>query len=116
MGLIARLRWAQRARLVAEALGDATPVRVVGCPPLAEVLAESGKTIAATDGSEAGAVVGTSEAVLREEVRAGGVVVLVGRGAREEAMRQALCAGLVELEQRVAGRAVVTSGRTKRLP
>jgi hypothetical protein len=43
-------------------------------------------------------------------VRDGGVIVLVDRGRAPEASRRALCAGLGELEQRHAGRAVVTSG------
>ncbi|MEO8701080.1 MAG: hypothetical protein ABI867_13610 [Kofleriaceae bacterium] len=43
-------------------------------------------------------------------VRDGGAVVLVDRGRAPEASRRALCAGLTELEQRHAGRAVITSG------
>lgn len=43
-------------------------------------------------------------------VRDGGAVVLVDRGRAAEASRRALCAGLSELEQRRAGRSVVTSG------
>ncbi len=43
-------------------------------------------------------------------VRDGGVIVLVDRGRAPEASRRALCAGLGELEQRHAGRVVVTSG------
>jgi hypothetical protein len=43
-------------------------------------------------------------------VRDGGAIVFVDRGAAQEASRRALCAGLSELEQRRAGRAVVTSG------
>jgi hypothetical protein len=38
------------------------------------------------------------------------VLVLVDRGRAAEASRRALCAGLTELEQRHAGRLVVTSG------
>jgi uncharacterized protein YjeT (DUF2065 family) len=40
----------------------------------------------------------------------GGAVVLVDRGGAPEASKRALCAGLTELEQRHAGRVVVTSG------
>jgi hypothetical protein len=111
------MRWGSRARLVAEALGDASPVRVVACPPLAEVLAESGRAL--TGDGDAAALVAVTHNGLEEWIgalREGGVIVLVESGSREEAMRRALCAGLVELEQRVAGRAVVTSGRTRRLP
>lgn len=43
-------------------------------------------------------------------VRDGGAVVLVDKGHATEASRRALCAGLSELEQRHAGRAVITSG------
>lgn len=43
-------------------------------------------------------------------VRDGGAIVFVDRGHAQEASRRALCAGLTELEQRRAGRAVITSG------
>ena len=43
-------------------------------------------------------------------VRDGGAIVLVDRGRAPEASKRALCAGLTELEQRHAGRVVVTSG------
>lgn len=43
-------------------------------------------------------------------VRDGGAIVFVDRGHAQEASRRALCAGLGELEQRRAGRAVITSG------
>ena len=43
-------------------------------------------------------------------VRDGGAIVLVDRGHAALASRRALCAGLSEIEQRHAGRAVVTSG------
>ncbi|HEU0037597.1 MAG TPA: hypothetical protein VFQ53_43600 [Kofleriaceae bacterium] len=43
-------------------------------------------------------------------VRDGGLLVFVDRGRETEASRRALCAGLTELEQRHAGRTVVTSG------
>jgi nicotinamidase-related amidase len=53
------------------------------------------------------------EATLRAwcaRVRDGGAVVLVDRRGAAIATRRALCAGLSELEQRHAGRSVVTSG------
>ncbi len=71
------------------------------------------------DGSLA-ALVGTGGAdatVLSEwsrAVRHGGVLVLVDRVAAEEHTRRALCAGLVDLEQRTAGRLTITSGRVHR--
>jgi SAM-dependent methyltransferase len=43
-------------------------------------------------------------------VRDGGVLVFVDRGHAPEASRRALCAGLTEIEQRHAGRTIVTSG------
>jgi hypothetical protein len=43
-------------------------------------------------------------------IRDGGTMVFVDRGRATEASRRALCAGLTELEQRHAGRAVITSG------
>jgi hypothetical protein len=43
-------------------------------------------------------------------VRDGGALVLVDRGRAPEASRRALCAGLTEIEQRRAGRAIITSG------
>jgi hypothetical protein len=43
-------------------------------------------------------------------VRDGGAIVFVDKGRAAEASRRALCAGLSELEQRHAGRTVITSG------
>jgi hypothetical protein len=48
-------------------------------------------------------------------VRDGGAIVLVDRGRAPEASRRALCAGLSEIEQRHAGRVVVTSGLVSHL-
>jgi hypothetical protein len=48
-------------------------------------------------------------------VRDGGAIVLVDRGRPAEATRRALCGGLSELEQRHAGRAVITSGLVSHL-
>ena len=53
------------------------------------------------------------ETTLREwtrVVRDGGTLVFVDRGHAPEASRRALCVGLSEIEQRHAGRVVVTSG------
>jgi hypothetical protein len=58
------------------------------------------------------------ETALREwtrVVRDGGAIVLVDRGHAPEASRRALCGGLTEIEQRHAGRAVVTSGLVSHL-
>jgi hypothetical protein len=43
-------------------------------------------------------------------VRDGGAIVIVDKGSADEASRRALCAGLTEIEQRHAGRSVITSG------
>ncbi|CAN5356015.1 hypothetical protein BH11MYX1_BH11MYX1_17950 [soil metagenome] len=48
-------------------------------------------------------------------VRDGGAIVFVDRGHAPEASRRALCGGLTELEQRRAGRFVVTSGLVSHL-
>jgi hypothetical protein len=48
-------------------------------------------------------------------VRDGGAIVLVDRGHPHEASRRALCAGLTEIQQRQAGRAVITSGLVSHL-
>src|SRR5262249_40707887 len=48
-------------------------------------------------------------------VRDGGVVVIVDRGPPHEASRRALCGGLSEIEQRHAGRAIITSGLVSHL-
>ena len=48
-------------------------------------------------------------------VRDGGTLVLVDRGHPHEASRRALCGGLTEIEQRHAGRAVITSGLVSHL-
>jgi hypothetical protein len=44
-------------------------------------------------------------------VTPGGMLVLVDRGQASELARRALCGGLTAVEQRVAGRVLVTSGR-----
>lgn len=48
-------------------------------------------------------------------VRDGGAIVFVDRGRPHEASRRALCGGLSEVEQRHAGRAVITSGLVSHL-
>jgi len=48
-------------------------------------------------------------------VRDGGTIVFVDRGHVHEASRRALCGGLTEIEQRHAGRAVITSGLVSHL-
>lgn len=48
-------------------------------------------------------------------VRDGGAIIFVDKGHASEAARRALCAGLSELEQRHAGRTVITSGLVSHL-
>lgn len=48
-------------------------------------------------------------------VRDGGVIVIVDRAPPAEIARRALCSGLTEIEQRRAGRKVVTSGCVAKL-
>src|SRR5262249_10871417 len=58
------------------------------------------------------------EATLRDwsrVVRDGGAIVFVDRGRPHESSRRALCGGLSEIEQRHAGRAVITSGLVSHL-
>lgn len=115
------------------------PIVVVGHAKLAAALADSREVIAvgvtaraakrltnvhadttALDAGSCAAVVGadvTEDAQWAETLRAwsrivrdGGAIVLVDRGNAAEASRRALCAGLGELEQRHAGRSVITSG------
>ena len=48
-------------------------------------------------------------------VRDGGVIVFVDRGHATQASHRALCSGLTEIEQRHAGRTVITSGLVSHL-
>jgi SAM-dependent methyltransferase len=60
----------------------------------------------------------TWEALLAEWCRAvapGGVVIAVDRGQPAEMGRRALCGGLTAVEQRGAGRTVITTGRWRPL-
>jgi hypothetical protein len=114
-------------------VGDAKLGKALGAEGVDVVVVAGGKPpkgVAAIDGGtvdripvdsrDAAAVVGVGAtargdcaAVLAEwsrVVRDGGAVVMVDRGAATDATRRALCAGLAEIEQRVAGRVIVTSG------
>ena len=106
---------------LAAALGAQREVIAVGMSPRAAKKLTS--TLEDTSSLEAGslaAVIGvdvtddaTWETTLREwsrVVRDGGAIVMVDRGHGPEASRRALCAGFTEIEQRHAGRTVVTSG------
>lgn len=106
---------------LAKALAANREVVAVGMSARASKLL--GDTLADTTTLDAGsivAVIGVDVATnegwvetLREwarVVRDGGAIVLVDRGHATEASRRALCAGLTEIEQRQAGRTIVTSG------
>jgi hypothetical protein len=86
---------------------DSPPVRA-----RTDALPVADRTLAALVGWGAGAREDWAD-VLAEWSRAvadGGVLVMVDRGAPAELSRRALCGGLAELQQRPAGRMVVTSG------
>ena len=111
---------------LAKLLGAAREVIPVGLSPRAA--RKLSKAIADLDGvapASLAAVVGVDlasddnwQAVLRSwsrVVRDGGAIVFVDRGHPHEASRRALCGGLSEIEQRHAGRAVITSGLVSHL-
>jgi len=134
MGILASLGWGRASKLVMAALAAASatdgPIIVVGAPGLARLLADQGLGVLPPGRSRASidalldSVTGGSLAAIvardagepgdgwRRALRPGGAVVLVGGADAAEQSRQALCAGLVDLEQRRAGRLVITSGRT----
>ncbi|MBX3162056.1 MAG: hypothetical protein KF773_39200 [Deltaproteobacteria bacterium] len=106
---------------IAAALAAVREVTPVGLSPRAakKLAGAVADTSGIADGSLA-AVVGmaiagdeawaATLAAWSRTVRDGGAIVFVDRGYAPEASRRALCAGLSELEQRRAGRAVITSG------
>ena len=113
------------ARLAA-ALGQAREVIPVALPArAARKLPGAVADLAGVAPASLAAVVGAGllatadwEATIRgwaRVVRDGGVIVLVDRGHPHEASRRALCGGLGEIEQRHAGRAVITSGLVSHL-
>jgi hypothetical protein len=63
-----------------------------------------GSDVAADDAWE------TTLARWTQVVRDRGVIVFIDKGHAAEASRRALCAGLSEIEQRHAGRSIITSG------
>ncbi|MBA3451878.1 MAG: class I SAM-dependent methyltransferase [Deltaproteobacteria bacterium] len=108
---------------LAAALGESAQREVIAVGMSPRAAKKLANTLADTSSLEAGsldAVIGIDvstnpqwDATLREwarVVRDGGAVVMVDRGHAPEASRRALCAGFTEIEQRHAGRNVVTSG------
>jgi hypothetical protein len=108
------------AKLAAALAATREVVTVAPGKRAAKKLATALADLSSVEAGSLAAVVGVGagdddawEAKLREwtrVVRDGGAVVLVDRVRAHEASRRALCAGLSELEQRHAGRVVVTSG------
>lgn len=108
------------ARLAA-ALGETREVIPIGLSArAAKKLRGIARELSAIEPASLAAVVGVDLAVAPgwEEalrgwsrvVKDGGAIVFVDRGHAHEASRRALCGGLTEIEQRRAGRAVITSG------
>ena len=112
---------AERGRRVV-AIADAPRAlrrkRVDGAYASGAALPMQDSALAAVVGVGAGSVPAWAE-LLREwsrVVEEGGAVVMVDRGARPELSRRALCGGLMDLEQRVAGRTVITRGLVAKIP
>ena len=102
---------------IAAALATGRTVLVVGLPPrAAKKRPDALPDLSSIEPRSLAAVIGVDVedgAALAEwsrVVRDGGVIILVDRGNAPTASKRALCTGLTELEQRHAGRVVVTSG------
>jgi hypothetical protein len=111
---------------LAIALGATRTVIPVGLSPrAAKKLRGAARELAALEPGSLAAVVGVDlatadawEQLLHDwsrVVRDGGALVIVDRGHAFEASRRALCGGLTEIEQRRAGRSVITSGLVSHL-
>jgi hypothetical protein len=111
---------------LAVALGAAREVIPLGLSPrAAKKLRGKARELAVLEPASLAAVVGVDlataagwEDALRgwsRVVRDGGAIVIVDRGHPFEASRRALCGGLTEIEQRRAGRSVITSGLVSHL-
>jgi hypothetical protein len=101
---------ARAARKLPRAIADLATVEPAS---LAAVIATGAAVIStglATDGDWEATIRGWARVV-----RDGGAIVFVDRGHPHEASRRALCGGLTEIEQRRAGRAVITSGLVSHL-
>ncbi|HMG52649.1 MAG TPA: hypothetical protein VK601_04185 [Kofleriaceae bacterium] len=111
---------------LAAALGATRQVIPVGLSPrAAKKLRGAARELAELAPASLAAVVGVDlatavawELVIADwsrVVRDGGALVIVDRGHAFEASRRALCGGLTEIEQRRAGRSVITSGLVSHL-
>ncbi len=106
---------------LASALGEKREVIAVGVSPrAAKKLTNALPDTGSIAGRSCAAVIGvdviaddawaTTLSAWSRCVRDGGAIVFVDKGRAEEASRRALCAGLSEIEQRHAGRQIITSG------
>lgn len=111
---------------LAVALGAAREVIPIGLSPrAAKKLRGKARELATLEPASLAAVVGVDLATAEgwedalhgwsRVVRDGGAIVIVDRGHPFEASRRALCGGLTEIEQRRAGRSVITSGLVSHL-
>lgn len=117
-GKLAVIANAKLATALAEAKRDVLPIGMSS--RAAKKLTNALADLSSIEDRSLAAVIGVDVAVddgweitLREwtrVVRDGGAIVFVDRGHAPEASRRALCAGLSEIEQRHAGRTVITSG------
>ena len=117
-GTLAVIGNAKLAAALVEAKREVVPVAM--SERAAKKLTNALADLSSIEDRSLAAVIGVDVAVdeawentLREwtrVVRDGGAIVFVDRGHAPEASRRALCAGLTEIEQRHAGRVVVTSG------
>ncbi|HEY1555427.1 MAG TPA: hypothetical protein VGF94_11400 [Kofleriaceae bacterium] len=120
-GNVAVIGHAKLATALGDAKRDGVTVVPVGLSPraakkltnaLADLSAIEDRSLAAVVAVDVASDDGWELALRdwRRVVRDGGTIVMVDRGRAPEASRRALCAGLGQLEQRRAGRVVVTSG------
>jgi hypothetical protein len=96
--------FAPRPRSLRRVAGDRVYASAAALP-VAEGALSAWVAVGEVEGDGVARVVEWSRAV-----RDGGLVILVDRAPAVELSRRALCGGLAEIEQREAGRTVVTSG------
>ncbi|HEX2685518.1 MAG TPA: hypothetical protein VHN14_02820 [Kofleriaceae bacterium] len=114
LAVIGHAKLASFLGVTREVIPVALPARAAKKLPqaLADLSAIEPASLAAVVGVDL-ATASDWEATMRDwsrVVRDGGAIVFVDRGHPHEASRRALCGGLCEIEQRHAGRAVITSG------
>jgi|KBSSwiStaDraftv2_1062776.scaffolds.fasta_scaffold956885_2 hypothetical protein len=127
MSFLAGLSWGRRAGVVLTALeasgAAGQPVSVVGSPRLVRALTRRGRQATLASATEISACAddslpaliaagdGEFDPSMVRAVRPGGAMVFFTTLPPVELSRRALCAGLVDVEQRFAGRYMVMSGR-----